>query len=40
MLTLQDLNVWYGAAQVLFDVSLRVRRGEKIAAERMREGDE
>ena len=30
MLTLQDLNVWYGAAQVLFDVSLQLGAGELL----------
>ena len=30
MLTLQDLTVWYGAAQVLFDVSLQLGAGELL----------
>lgn len=30
MLTLQNLNVWYGAAQALFDVSLHVASGELL----------
>ena len=31
MLEVQALNAWYGAAQILFDVSLRSRRGEVVA---------
>lgn len=30
MLSVQNLNVWYGAAQALFDVSLRVGEGELV----------
>ncbi len=30
VLTVQDLNVWYGAAQALFGVSLQVGRGELV----------
>jgi branched-chain amino acid transport system ATP-binding protein len=31
VLTAQHLNAWYGAAQILFDVELEVRRGEVVA---------
>ena len=31
LLRVQDLNAWYGAAHILFDVSLDVRRGEVVA---------
>ena len=31
LLDIQHLNVWYGAAQALFDVALQVRRGEVVA---------
>ena len=31
MLEVQSLNAWYGAAQILFDVDLQVRRGEVVA---------
>ena len=31
VLQLQSLNAWYGAAQILFDVSLHVGRGEVVA---------
>lgn len=31
LLQVQGLNAWYGAAQILFDVSLQVRRGEVVA---------
>ena len=31
LLSAQGLNAWYGAAQILFDVSLRVERGEVVA---------
>ncbi len=31
LLDVQKLNAWYGAAQILFDVSLNVRRGEVVA---------
>ncbi len=31
LLDVQRLNAWYGAAQILFDVSLNVRRGEVVA---------
>jgi branched-chain amino acid transport system ATP-binding protein len=31
LLKVQDLNAWYGAAHILFDVSLDVRRGEVVA---------
>jgi branched-chain amino acid transport system ATP-binding protein len=30
MLSIQDLNVWYGAAQALFDVSIQVAPGELV----------
>ena len=30
ILSVQNLNVWYGAAQALFDVSLQVDRGELV----------
>ena len=30
-LEVQGLNAWYGAAQILFDLSLDVRRGEVVA---------
>jgi branched-chain amino acid transport system ATP-binding protein len=30
-LAVDNLNAWYGAAQVLFDVSLRIGRGEVVA---------
>jgi branched-chain amino acid transport system ATP-binding protein len=26
-----NLNAWYGAAQILYDVGLEVRRGEVVA---------
>ena len=31
LLLVQGLNAWYGAAQILFDVSLQVGRGEVVA---------
>ncbi len=31
LLKATDLNAWYGAAHILFDVSLNVRRGEVVA---------
>lgn len=31
LLQVSDLNAWYGAAQVLYDVNLHVRRGEVVA---------
>jgi len=31
LLEVQGLNAWYGAAQILFDVSLQVGRGEVVA---------
>ena len=31
LLQTQGLNAWYGAAQILFDVSLNVGRGEVVA---------
>lgn len=31
MLEVEGLNAWYGAARVLFDLTLRVRRGEVVA---------
>ena len=31
LLDVQKLNAWYGAAQILFDESLNVRRGEVVA---------
>ncbi len=31
LLTVQGLNAWYGAAQILFDVDLQVGRGEVVA---------
>jgi branched-chain amino acid transport system ATP-binding protein len=31
LLTVQHLNAWYGAAQVVFDASLHVQRGEVVA---------
>lgn len=31
LLEVNGLNAWYGAAQVLYDVSLNVRRGEVVA---------
>ena len=31
LLDVQGLNAWYGAARILFDVSLNVRRGEVVA---------
>lgn len=31
LLKVADLNAWYGAAHILFDVSLDVRRGEVVA---------
>ena len=31
LLSVARLNAWYGAAQILFDVSLQVRRGEVVA---------
>ena len=31
LLQVQGLNAWYGAAQILFDVALDVRRGEVVA---------
>ena len=31
VLQVQSLNAWYGAAQILFDVSLHVGRGEVVA---------
>ena len=30
-LAADNLNAWYGAAQVLYDVSFRVGRGEAVA---------
>ncbi|BEU94579.1 ABC transporter ATP-binding protein [Acidovorax sp. DW039] len=31
LLQVQGLNAWYGAAQILFDVSLQIGRGEVVA---------
>lgn len=31
LLEVEDLDAWYGAAQILFGVSLQVRRGEVVA---------
>ena len=31
MLDVQSLNAWYGAAQILFDLSFHVGRGEVVA---------
>jgi branched-chain amino acid transport system ATP-binding protein len=31
LLDVSSLNAWYGAAQILYDVSLNVRRGEVVA---------
>lgn len=31
MLRVENLNAWYGAAQILFDVNLKVERGEVVA---------
>jgi branched-chain amino acid transport system ATP-binding protein len=31
LLDVQDLSAWYGAAQILFDLNLQVRRGEVVA---------
>ena len=31
LLTVSQLNAWYGAAHILFDVDLEVRRGEVVA---------
>jgi branched-chain amino acid transport system ATP-binding protein len=31
MLAVEDLRAWYGAAQILFGLSLKVRRGEVVA---------
>ena len=31
LLQAEKLNAWYGAAQILFDVDLQVRRGEVVA---------
>jgi branched-chain amino acid transport system ATP-binding protein len=31
MLNVENLNAWYGAAQILFDVNLTVQRGEVVA---------
>ena len=31
LLDVQQLNAWYGPAQVLFDVSLQVHAGEVVA---------
>ena len=31
LLNVVDLNAWYGAAQILFDVNIEVRRGEVVA---------
>lgn len=31
MLTVEGLNAWYGAAHILFDVSLEIGRGEVVA---------
>ena len=31
LLQVQGLKAWYGAAQILFDVSLQVGRGEVVA---------
>ncbi len=31
LLEAKDLSAWYGAAQILFDVNLHVRRGEVVA---------
>jgi len=31
LLDVQGLNAWYGAAQILFDLGLQVRRGEVVA---------
>lgn len=31
LLEVNDLNAWYGAAQILYDVGFKVRRGEVVA---------
>jgi branched-chain amino acid transport system ATP-binding protein len=31
MLEVEDLNAWYGAARILFDLALRIGRGEVVA---------
>src|SRR5258708_32343405 len=31
MLTVEALNAWYGAAQILFDLSFEIGRGEVVA---------
>ena len=31
LLQARNLNAWYGAAHILFDVSLQVNRGEVVA---------
>ena len=31
MLDVEGLSAWYGAAQILFDLSFRVGRGEVVA---------
>ena len=31
LLEVKGLNAWYGAAQILYDVELNVRRGEVVA---------
>ena len=31
MLSVEDLNAWYGAARILYDLNLEVRRGEVVA---------
>ena len=31
LLEAKSLNAWYGAAQILFDVDIQVRRGEVVA---------
>ena len=31
MLTVQNLSAWYGAARILFDLDIEVRRGEVVA---------
>ena len=31
LLEVSGLNAWYGAAHILFDVALKVRRGEVIS---------
>ena len=39
MLVVEKLNVWYGAAQALFDVSLQVAGGEPLQQQQRIAGD-